>query len=62
MKSAVFALLANEACDVSLKEQLCICIRCVDDNFAIHEAPLDLINVPKTDSSTLTSLIKDCLI
>ena len=38
----VFALLADES-DVSLKEQLCICIRWVDENFTIHEAPLELI-------------------
>ena len=34
----------------------------MDDNFAIYEAPLELINVPKTDSNTLCSLVKDCLV
>ena len=61
-EASVFALLAHEASDISLKEQLCICIRWVDDNFTIHEAPLQLINVPTTDSNTLSSLIKDCLV
>ena len=61
-EAGAFALLADEASDVSLKEQLCISIRWVDDNFAIYEAPLELINVPKTDSNTLCSLIKDGLV
>ena len=39
--------------DVTHKEQLCIKIRWVDNNdFVIHEDPLELINVPKTDSDT----------
>ena len=29
-----------------------------DDTFNIHEDPVELINVPKTDSHTLTTLIK----
>ena len=61
-EASIFALLADEASDVSLKEQLCICIRWVDEKFTIHEAPLELINVPKTDSDTLSILIKDCLV
>ena len=60
-EASIFALLADEASDVSLKDQLCIRIRWVDDNFMIHEAPLELINVPKTDSDTLSLLIKDVL-
>lgn len=56
------ALIADEASDVSQKEQLCINICWVNDNFVIYEAPLELINVPMTDSSILTRAIKDCLI
>ena len=52
-------MLADEA---SHKEQLCVCIRCIDENFNIYEAPLKLINVPKTDSETLGLLIEDCLV
>ena len=58
----MYAIIGDETSDVRLKEQLCICIRWVDDNFDIHGAPLELINVPKTDSNTLTTLIKDCLV
>ena len=48
--------------DVSHQEKLCISIRWVDSSFNIDEAPIELIRVPRTDSATLTSLIKDCLV
>ena len=57
-----FSVIADEATDVANKEQLVICIRWVDHNFKIHEDPVELINVPKTDAATLTSAIKDSLI
>ena len=57
-----YAMIADEALDNSNKEQLCITIRWVDDAFDIHEDPVELIDVPKTDSDTLTTLIKDCLL
>ena len=57
-----FSLIADEATDTSQKEQLCITIRWVDNKFQIHETPVELIQVPKTDSATLTSVLKDCLI
>ena len=34
----------------------------MDDAFNIHEDPVELIDVPKTDSNTLTTLIKDSLL
>ena len=37
-KLVFFALFSDEASDISLKEQLCICIHWVDDNITIHEA------------------------
>ena len=52
-----YSLIADEAADISNKEQLCITIRWVDDAFNIHEDPVELIDVPKTDSNTLTTLI-----
>ena len=57
-----FSIVADEATDVTNKEQLVICIRWVDNDFQIHEDPVELINVPKTDAKTLTGAIKDCLI
>ena len=39
-----------------------MCIRWVDEEFTIHEDPVELMHVPKTDTATLTSALKDCLI
>ncbi len=55
-EATMYSLIADEATDVCNKEQLCI------SHFDIHEDPVELINVPKTDSATLTTVIKDCLI
>ena len=61
-EAAVFVLIVDEATDVSQKEQLCITVRWVDDHLSIHEDPLELVNVPKTDYATLAMFIKDCLV
>jgi len=60
-KSGVFSLIADETTDVGHKEQLCITIRWVDDAFNIHETPIELIQVSKTDSATITTEILSCL-
>jgi len=57
-----FSLIVDVAADVSNREQLAVCIRWVDKEFNIHEDPVELIQVPKTDSLTLTGAVKDCLI
>ena len=57
-----FSIIADEATDLSHKEQLTLCVRWVDKELSIHEDPLELIHVPKTDADTLTSVVKDCLI
>ena len=59
-EAKAYSLIADEATDVSNKEQLGINFRWVSDDFSIHERPLELINVPKPDFKTLTMLIKDC--
>lgn len=51
--ASFFSLIVDETSDVSHCEQMCISIRWVSDNLQIHEDPLELIQVPKTDSSTL---------
>ena len=55
-----YSIIADEATDVGHEEQLVVCIRLVDDDFDIHEEPIELINVPQTDAQTLTTCIKDC--
>ena len=56
-----YSLIADEATDISNKEQFAIVIRWVDNAFDIHEDPIELINVPKTDAETLTKLLKRLL-
>ena len=57
-----FAIVVDEATDITYNEQLCIVIRWLNENYEIFEEPLGLIQVPKTDSVTLTDAIKDVLI
>lgn len=57
-----FALIVDEATDITYKEQLCIVIRWLNEDYEIFEEPLGLIQVSKTDSVTLTNAIKDVLI
>ena len=58
----VYSIIADETTDISRKEQLCVSIRCVDQNFKIEETPIELINIPKTDGETIATLIQDCLL
>ena len=57
-----FTLIADEATDISNKEQMCVVIRWVDDMYEINEDPIGLIQLPKTDANTLTSALKDVLV
>ena len=57
-----FSLIADEVSDVNYKEQMCIVIRWVDEAYDIYEDPIGLLQVPKTDSNTLTNGLKDVLV
>ena len=48
-----FAILADETCDISNKEQLSVCIRWIDEKFEIHEDIVAIVHVQKTDSESL---------
>ena len=52
-EAIVYAVIADETADVSHKEQLCVFIRWVGNNFKIDETPIELINVTKTDGKPL---------
>ena len=58
----VFSILADEAPDVTNKEQLCVCIRWVAKDFSIHENFLELIQLPKADANTVTLALRDSLV
>ena len=60
-KANWFSVIADEATDVSNKEQLTVCIRWVDDDFCIYEDPIELIKLPKTDAETIAGKLKGCL-
>ena len=57
-----FALIANEASDLSKYEHLSISIRWTDDAYTIHEETLGLIQLPDTKAATIHGVIKDVLI
>ena len=57
-----FTVIVDEATDVSLKEQVSICIRYVSsDILAIHETFTGLYETGNTTAETLTLLIKDAM-
>lgn len=56
-----FTVIADEATDISCKEQMSIVDRWVNDTYEIFEDPISLIELPKTDANTLTAILKDAL-
>ena len=61
-ESSMFSIIVDKATDVSQNEQLCVAIRWVDSAMLIHETPVELMHVPKTDADTLAGQIKDCML
>ena len=57
-----FSIIAEEATDISNKEQMMVCIGWADEDFSVHENLVELIHVPKTDSNMLTYALKNSLI
>ena len=54
IRSAKFySVIADEVTNVSNREQMAVCIRWIDEDFAAHEDPVELIQLPKTDSNTI---------
>lgn len=56
-----FAIIADEATDMSRNEQMSLCIRWTGDNYQIHEEPLGLYQLPDTKANTIFISIKDIL-
>ena len=56
-----YAIIADEATDVSNNEQFNISIRWVNNEYTISEEPIGLVQLPDTFANTLVSAIKDVL-
>ena len=57
-----FAVIADEASDISHNEQMCIAVHWVDSTYTINEAALGLVQLPDTKALTLFSVLKDVLL
>ena len=58
----LFSSLADETSDLSNHEQLVICIRWIDDKLEAREDLDGLHKLERADASTITALVKYCLI
>jgi len=58
MKSKLISVMADESSDVSMTEQLAVCIRYLnassDDEVSVNEVFLGFVELPTTDASTIT--------
>ena len=60
IRGGFFILIADEYTDTSNKEQLIICIRCIDKHLEVSEDFLVFFfNIPDTGAETIVSVIKD---
>ena len=57
-----FAIIIDETTDLSVEEQVSICVRHVSNNFTIEESFLGFYKTEKTVSATLLALVKDALL
>uniref|UniRef100_H3A4M8 DUF4371 domain-containing protein n=1 Tax=Latimeria chalumnae TaxID=7897 RepID=H3A4M8_LATCH len=57
-----YAIIADEATDLSKQEQMTICIRWVDKFFEIHKDCIGLVQLDATDAQYLTTVVKDILV
>ena len=57
-----FALIADEATDISHNKHMCIAIRWVDSRYDVHETALGLVQLPDTTALTLFNVIRDVLV
>ena len=62
LKLIFFAIQADEATDITCNEQMCVSIRWVNKDYEIFEEPIGLVQLMKTDSTTIFKALKDVLI
>jgi len=58
---AWYAVIVDEATDVTQSEQLTLTIQSVDDDYVISEDPIGLVSLPNTTADTIVSVIKDLI-
>ena len=57
-----YAIMADEACDISNLEQVTMCIRWVDNEYTVQEDFIGLVQLPNAAAATITSALKDVLV
>ena len=57
-----FAIMADEAADVSNKEQLIICIWWVDECFVIHDDFIGMHPLERTNADQVVAILKNALL
>jgi len=57
-----FSLIVDETTDISVKEQVSICLRHVSNLFEVHEDFIGFYETSLTDASTLVAIIEDVLL
>ena len=62
LRDSLYATICDEYTDISNKEQLTLCLRCVDELFNIHEDFLGLYQLENIKSNTIVSAIRDVLL
>ena len=60
--STFFTIMADETADISNKEQLVVCIRWVDENFAVHEDFIAMYPLERATADHIVAVLKNCLI
>ena len=53
--------MVDEASDISRNEQMCLCVRWVDEEYSVNKDTIVLVHVSKTDASTLFTELKAAL-
>lgn len=56
-----FTTMADEPADVSIKQQLVVCIHWVDDNFIIREDFIGMCPLPRTTADQIVETLRDAL-
>ena len=59
--SDMILYMADEATDIKFNKQMGVAIRWVDEVYEVHEGPLGLLQVTRTDARTLTTAMTDVL-